>query len=142
MALSPVSSGSDWSAEILDGAKGEFNGELRIMLPGAPGVYRPVADEVDGGTEALVVIDWRPGRAQHIRLPLEINNGDGWNTERRYRFQCEILDGDPLIPQGSYVEFRGGKDPSLHDFTFQVTSAVNSSHAALRTILTATESAK
>jgi hypothetical protein len=141
MALSPVRSESDWSAEILEAAREFMNGELRVMKPGTPGTYDPATDEATGGTEPSVVIDWRPARAQHLRMPVETNDGNGWTSRRRYRFQCEILDGDPLIKKGLYVEYRGGKDPVLAEFAFQVVSAVNSSHAALRTIETITEAA-
>lgn len=139
MALSPPPLANDWSQVILETAREFMNGEMRVMRPGTPGTYDPVTDGTTGGTPPTVVIDWRPARAQHIRLPLETSDTNGWRTRRRYRFQCEILDGDPIITPGLYVEYRGGKDPSLASFVYQVTSAVNSSHAALRTVETITE---
>jgi hypothetical protein len=139
MALSAIPDDSDWSDEIFEAASEEFNGELRVMLPGTPGQFDPDTNTTTGGTDPTVVIDWRDARAQHIRLPLENNDGNGWSTKRRFRFQCELREGDPIVHKGMYVEFRGGKDHTLEEFAFQVNSAVNSSHAALRTIETSTE---
>lgn len=129
MPLTPVPPASDWSAVIAEAAKMMFNGELRAFIPG----------ELDSGADDVVLIDWRPARAQHLAMPLEMSDGSGWNTKRRFRFQTELRADDPIIPKGAIVRFRGGKDHTLTRFAFQVTSAVNSSHAALRTIETITE---
>lgn len=141
MALLPLSHADDWSEEILEAAKEFFNGEARVMRPGTPGVYDPITNATTGGSAASTVMDWRPARAQHVRLPLENHDSNGWQTERRYRFQWEIRTGDAQIGKGLYVEFRGGKDPTLALLSFQVNSAVNSSHAALRTVEASTEAA-
>lgn len=128
-----------WSEEILDAARWTFNGELTVIKPGAPGSFNPVTDTETGGTPDATIVGWRPARAQHIRLPIENNDGNGWTSRRRFRFQCEIRPGDPAIQQGMVVRFRGGNDPTLALFAYQVVSAVNSSHAALRTIECITE---
>src|SRR5690606_35515511 len=114
---------------------GEFNGELQVVKPGKPG--RLKFGEEGGrerGTDEAIIIDWRPARAQHVRLALEQAGSAEWATKRRYRFQCEMLPSDPIITKGMLVRFRGGNDATLASFTFQVISASNSSHAALRTI--------
>lgn len=134
MALSPISPAGDWPALILETAREFFNGSLDILLPGEPGKYDPVEDEITGGTPGVAVISGRPARAQHLRAPQDFNDGTGWDVKRVYRFQCEILDGDPSITKGMFARFSGGRDPELAKVEFQIVSATNSSHAALRTI--------
>lgn len=139
MPLLPLDEADDWSSEIFEDAQSMFDGELCIIKPGTPGTYVPALDAETGGTPDTVVVDWRPARAQHIRMPMETNDSNGWTTRRRFRFQCEIRDADPLITKGLVVRFRGGKDHTLALLAFQVVSALNSSHAALRTIEATTE---
>ncbi|MDL5351094.1 DUF6093 family protein [Microbacterium sp. zg-YB36] len=134
MPLSPIPTAAHWSDVIAEAARTMFNGEARVMLPGTPGTYDPITDTVTGGTPPTVAQDWRPARAQHVGMPLETSDGNGWSTKRRFRFQWDLLPDDPIITKGMYVEYRGGKDPSLARFDYQVLSAVNSSHAALRTV--------
>lgn len=142
MALSRVSPAGDWPAEILEAARETFNGHLTLYRPGEPGTYDSKTNTFAGGTPDEVLIADRPARAQHIRLPQEYNDGNGWGTKRRYRFQCEILEDDPAITKGLFVRFSGGRDPELEKVAFQVVSATNSSHAALRTIETVSELAR
>lgn len=134
MALSPITSAGDWPVLILEAAREFFNGTLTIYTPGEPGTYDPVADATTGGTPDVVVIGDRPARAQHLRSPQDFNDGTGWDVKRVYRFQCEILPGDPSITKGMVARFTGGRDPELAKVEFQVVSATNSSHAALRTV--------
>lgn len=129
----------DWAASIFQVAQEFMDGELCVIKPGTPGTYDPVTDGYTGGTPDQVIIDWRAARAQHIRMPLETNDGNGWTTRRRFRFQMELRENDPAITQGLVVRYRGGKDPVLATLSYQVISAVNSSHAPLRTIETMTE---
>lgn len=134
MALSPISSPDSWPDEILEAAREFFNGSLSIYVPGEPGTYDPVTDTTTGGTPDVAVISDRPARAQHLRSPQDFNDGNGWDVKRVYRFQCEILAGDPSITKGMVARFTGGRDPELAKVEFQVVSATNSSHAALRTV--------
>src|SRR5690606_35150459 len=109
VALSPIS--DDWSDEILQAVIGEFNGELQVVKPGKPG--RLKFGEEGGrerGTDEAIIIDWRPARAQHVRLALEQAGSAEWATKRRYRFQSEMLPSDPIITKGMLVRFRGGND--------------------------------
>lgn len=144
MALSrpPSRLAADWPDEILQDAKQEFNGELVIRQPGTRGARDPITGDYGPFTLGAVVLSARPARAQHIRLPLDSNDGTGSQARRRYRFQCEILPGDPSVTQGLVAYFTGGNDPELAKMTFQVRMATNSSHAALRTIETLTEAAR
>lgn len=135
----PLDDSDDWSAEIYEEVSQYFDGELRVVKPGKPGVFDPTTNSTTGGTADTTIMDWRPARAQHISSPLETVDGNGWATKRRFLFQCENRDGDARILKGMVVRFRGGKDASLATIAFQVTSAVNSSHAALRTIRATTE---
>ena len=139
--------GRDWSGEIRDAVieSGALNGVIRIYKAGStqPGAHDPYAGS-GGEPDVELILGPRDARAQHLRLPVESNDGLGWTTRRRYRFQYQILDGDDditgdLVGKGYSVRFTGGKDPSLQHFSFQVLSAVNSSHAALRTLECITE---
>lgn len=142
--LSPITGDASWPDEILEAAKEFFNGLLTITKPGKAGAYDPVTDTYtgEGYVAPVVLISNRPARAQHISSPREANSADGWDVERRYRFQCEILTGDPSITKGLVATFSGGRDPELAKMTFQVVSATNSSHAALRTVECVTELAR
>ncbi|WP_406245793.1 DUF6093 family protein [Microbacterium sp. M] len=142
MALSPISDDADWPLEILESAREEFNGTLIVSKAGEPGEFDPITGGTTGGTPPTVVLGPRAARAQNLAMPSEINGGDSWETKRRYRFQCEILPGDPSITKGLIVTFDGGRDPEIEKMTFQVLWATNSSHAALRTIYCATEGAR
>lgn len=137
MALKKMKS---WPEEILAVARTFFNCTIDVILPGEHGTYDTDTDEYNGGTPDTIILEGRAARAQHIRLPLEQAGAYEWATKRRYRFQLELLDGDPTIRKGMVVRVRaGGRDPVLEQFAFQVASASNSSHAALRTIETVTE---
>lgn len=142
MALARVRDEAEWPDEIRDAAIEEFTGELEIRLPGTPGEYNPQTGEIDGGTPGTVILSRRPARAQQIRLPEESSSGQGWETSRRYRFQCEILPGDQPVTKGLNVRFFGGRDPELPKMVFQVIWATNSSHAAIRTLECQTEGAR
>jgi hypothetical protein len=138
----PSRSDSDWPDEILEEAREEFDGELVIREPGTHGERDPITGAYAPFILGAVVLTARPARAQHIRLPLDSNDGNGSQARRRYRFQCEILPGDAAVTQGLVAYFTGGRDPELAKMTFQVRMATNSSHAALRTIETITEAAR
>lgn len=130
----------DWADEILEAAREFFNCTITVFIPGEPGKFDPKTDGYTGGTPNQIIVDDRPARAQHIRLPLEQAGAYEWSTKRRYRFQLELLASDPAIRKGMVVRVTdGGRDPILEQFAFEVASASNSSHAALRTIETLTE---
>lgn len=143
MPLQPIA--TSWEQEIHDGAVEEFDGEIEVRKPGTPGTpgsFDPVTGTKDPDTPGDVVLSRRAARAQQIRLPLESSDGNSWQTRRRYRFQCEILPGDPSVTKGLVVKFFGGRDPELPKMTFQVSWATNSSHAPVRTIETLTEGSR
>lgn len=131
---------SSWSEEILEAAREEFNAVVTIKEPDVLGTYDPVLNTRTGGSVGATLISSRAARVQHVGQPRERNDGNGWSTERRIRMQFEILPGDPVIPKGvvAVVE-NGGEDPQLEEFTYQVLNAINSSHAALRTVECMTE---
>ena len=139
MALSPISDADDWPAEIRESAREEFNGVITVSKAGEPGTFDPISGGTTGGTPPTILLGPRPARAQNLAMPSEINGGEGWETKRRYRFQCEIQPGDIAIAKGLIVTFDGGRDPEIEKMTFQVLWATNSSHAAVRTIYCATE---
>lgn len=133
-----------WEDEIRDEAVTEFNGEVEVRRPGTRGVRDKVTGAYSPFIPGEVVLSKRPARAQHLQMPKDTSDGTGSQSSRRYRFQCEILAGDPAITeesitQGLVATFTGGRDPELAKMTFQVRFATNSSHAALRTIETITE---
>lgn len=138
--MTPLPAPMSWEDEIAAAAIEQFNGAFVVEQPGDPGTYDPTEDEYTGGTDATVIQAERPGRIQHVRLPLESSDGDGYTVRRRVRIQCELRDGDEIITKGLVVRVTdGGRDASLEAFTYQVVSAINSSHAALRTLECITE---
>lgn len=129
------------SEEILDAAKEFMTGRIEVIDPSniITTPYDPITDE--GGTaEPEVLIEGRPARIQHINMPSEMSGASEWATKRRFRFQIEILDGDPTLRKGLVVRvLDGANDSSLEQFTYTILSAVNSTQAALRTIEAVTE---
>lgn len=142
MALSRVRSEAEWPDEIAEDAREEFDGEVEIREAGTPGEFDPVTGTRGPGVPGEVVLSRRPARAQHIRLPLESNDSNSWQTRRRYRIQCDILDGDLSVTKGLVARFYGGRDAEIPKMVLQVQWATNSSHAAVRTIECMTEGAR
>lgn len=139
MALPRTRPDSSWSDEIASAAREFFDGELTVSTPGTPGKYNPPSGTYAPGTPGETVISKRPARAQHLRAPSSLNDGNGWQTSHTYQFQCDILPGDASITKGLIVRFTGGRDPELAKMVFHVDWATNSSSAAVRTIVCSTE---
>lgn len=147
MALSrpPSKFAESWPDEIAAAAREEFNGLVTVSKPGTVTGYDPITNPNGTYVPGEIVIPPRPGRAQNLSSPREYNDGNGWQTELTYQFQCDILAGDPSITKGLIVTFSADpekgplRDPELAKMSFQVAFATNSSHAAVRTIMCATE---
>ena len=142
MVLPRVQLDTHWSSEIADAAREFFDGELEVIRPGVPGEYNPVDGTYKPDAPAAVILSRRPGRAQHLRSPSAVNDGNGWQTHHIYQFQCDLLPGDASITKGLLVRFYGGRDPEVPKMVFQVDWATNSSSAAVRTIVCTTEGAR
>lgn len=142
MALPRINHAAHWADEIAEAARDLFDGELEIKTPSTPGVYDPTSGTYTPETPGEVILSRRPARAQHLRSPSDTNDGNGWQTYRRYRFQCDILPDDLSVTKGLLVRFFGGRDPELLKMVFQVDWATNSSSAAIRTIECTTEGAR
>lgn len=144
MALRRPPKDEDWPEEILEAARSQCNSVISVYADdGVAGTYDPKTDTRTGGTPDSVLIQSRPARIQHLGAPSEVASSFAWENKRRYRFQIEMLEADPDIPKGAYVKVEdGGRNPKLVGPAYQITSAGNSSHAALRTILASTEAAR
>lgn len=139
MALPATPTEDSWPDEILAVARDLMNVVIDVVTTGTS-TYDADADSLVEVTPDIVVLAARSARAQQLGNPIEATAAGEWAGKRRYRFQIEILDGDPLIKKGMVVRVKsGGRDPSLLSFRFPVITATNSSHAALRTIETYTE---
>lgn len=136
MALPSRASLDDWSSEIAEDAVTEMRGEITIIAPQSDDNtdYDPEADS--GGTaDSTVLIDPRPARVLRLRAPSDATGAAQWGTKTAVRVQIEIRDTDPLIPAGSILKVLDGhKDKALEAYTYEVTRAVNSTQAPLRTI--------
>ncbi|MFT4258053.1 DUF6093 family protein [Microbacterium sp.] len=132
-------SADSWPDEIAAVARGQFNGTITIRRPGTPGGYDPITGDRFPDAPGEIVLGPRPARAQHLRAPRVVSDGNGSQTSITYQFQCDLLPGDASITKGLVVTFDGGRDPELAKMTFQVEFATNSSHAAVRTIDCSTE---
>lgn len=75
-----------------------------------------------------------PARVQHLRAPLDASSASAWATKRAIRVQIPLTDSAALIRKGWIVQFIGGNDPALENISATVQSAINSSHAAIRTV--------
>ncbi|ALJ19586.1 DUF6093 family protein [Microbacterium sp. No. 7] len=139
MPLLPISATDDWEQEIADEAAEEFDASISVFLPGKPGVIDPITDEPVGATPQTTLISARPGRAQHVRLPLVSAGSSEWGTQQRYIIQFTAQAGDPYIPKGAFAKVSGGRDPDLANFTFNVSFSSQSTHRAVRTLRTIAE---
>lgn len=78
------------------------------------------------------------GRWQHKRSPLDASSATSWSTKRAGHIQIPLTASTGLVKKGWVVQISAGteplRDPTLGLISFTVQSAVNSSHAALRTI--------
>ncbi len=132
-----------FSEEILDAAREFMTGRIEVIDPSnvIETPYDPITDT--GGTaEPEVLIANRPARIQQLNMPSESASSGEWATKRRVRFQVEILDGDPTLRKGLIVRvLDGAKDPTLEEFRYTISSAINSTQAALRTLECVTEGA-
>lgn len=83
------------------------------------------------------------GRWQHKRSPLDASSATSWSTKRAGHIQVPLSASTGLIKKGWIAQISAGdtplRDPSIGLISFTVQSAVNSSHAALRTIEVTTE---
>lgn len=142
MALPRINHNAHWADEIAEAAREMFDGELEISTPSTPGVYDPISGEYSPEIPGEIILSRRPARAQHLISPSDSNDGNGWQTYRRYRFQCDILPGDTSVTKGLLVRFYGGRDPEVPKMVFAVDWATNSSSAAIRSIEASTEGAR
>lgn len=137
----PPAANAEWSDEITDVAVGEMRGKIWVFDPDPAGKtpYNALTDA--GGKPGMVtVLSNRRARIQHGRNPVSGASSDSWDPKRNFRFQIDLLPGDPLILKGMIVRVTDGhKDPSLQQFAYTVESATNSSQAALRTIVAVSE---
>lgn len=84
------------------------------------------------------------GRWQQKRSPLDASSATSWSTKRAGHIQVPLTASTGLIPKGWITQISAGvddkgvviplRDPTLGLISFTVQSAVNSSHAPLRTI--------
>lgn len=85
-------------------------------------------------TSAKVLKITSKARVQHLRAPLDSSSPVTWGTQRAIRLQIPLNATSGAITKGWLVQISGANDPTLNLVTMTVQSAVNSSHAALRTI--------
>lgn len=125
---------TDWQDVILDTARQFMNGEVCF--------YRIVGGSDDlpeigqPGTPATVEVLWKgKARIQHLRAPRRDSTEYQASDSRSFRFQLDPLDEPPIVHAGTKARVtNGGRDSSLETYSYQVESAVNSSHMAVRTV--------
>lgn len=125
---------TDWSEQILATARQYMNGQVCF--------YRIVGGKDDlpeigqPGTPATVEVLWQgKARIQHLRAPRRDSTEYQASDSRSFRFQLDPLDEPPVLYAGTKARvLDGGRDASLETYSYQVESAVNSSHMAVRTV--------
>ena len=82
-------------------------------------------------------------RVQQIRQPQDASTTYEWSAQRNFRFQIDYdLVAGVNISKGNFIRvLSGGRDATLYHMPFEVLSAVNSDHRAVRTIETTTSGA-
>lgn len=125
----------DWEDEVAEVAVGEMNAVIDILDPSGTGTPYDPSTDTGGLSEPATIITGRPARIQTRREPHTMDAQVVWTTQRRVLIQIELRPDDPIVSKGFVVRVTdGGRDPSLTRYAFEVLNAVNSSHAAVRTI--------
>lgn len=94
--------------------------------------YDPITGE--GGVTAEIVWSGK-ARVQQLRSPQEFATEYEASSNRTFRFQLDPRDSLPDLYQGAKARvLDGGRDAGLEHLGFTVTSAINSSHMAVRTV--------
>lgn len=120
MSLPPRRTGS-WSDEIAAAVETQFDCLVEVLTSttGNPPVITILLGPV-------------PGRFQHLREPIDSSTATAWGTKRAAHVQIAMPAVN--IPKGAILKITGGRDPQVPKMRWVVQSAVNSSHAAVRTI--------
>lgn len=132
-----ISRPGTWEDRILARAKTQMNAEIcfyREMTPTIP--YNPITGE--GGSDGIAVF-WRGrARVQHVRAPREFATAYQAETSQQFIFQIDPTEpgnGVPFLPSGVKARvLAGGRDSDLESLAFVTSSAINSSHMAVRTV--------
>lgn len=79
-------------------------------------------------------------RVQQVRQTRDVSTTYEWSAERNFRFQIDygLVVGVNISKGDTIRVLSGGRDASLYQLAFQVLSAINSDHRAVRTIETTT----
>lgn len=123
---------ADWQDAIRDTAVQFMNAEVCFYDTDESVPYDPETGE--GGPTIQIL--WRgKARVQQLRTPREFASEYQVSSTRAFRYQLDPGDSLPDLYQG--VKSRvlaGGRDTGLESLVFVVTSAINSSHMAVRTV--------
>lgn len=146
MALpSPGSQASSWLDEVAAELLGDPDlptATIRVLdFPNAPdgSEYNPDTD-AGPASAPIVVLPDRPALVSRTNSVAESAGANEWSTRRRYAFDIDIREGDPLILKGMILRVvDGGRDSALEHFAFQVISAGATPLSPLRRIETVSE---
>lgn len=127
MSLPPKYDPSDWTAEIGRAAAELMNATAKW--------YKSTA-----GVATLQFTS--AARIQWLGVSLDASTTTEWGTRRRGHAQVPLTAHTALIGKGWIGQFSGGDDPALDNISVSVQSAINGSHAAVRTILFISELAE
>ena len=117
MSLPPRVDLDNWSAEIGRVAEEHMNATAKW--------YKGTTPTLQFTSKA---------RIQPLRTPQDASTATSWATKRAGIVQVPLTAHTGLISKGWIGQFSGGKDPALDNISVTVQSAINSSHAAVRTI--------
>lgn len=125
-----------WEDIILEEAKKHMNAEVCFYREVEAAPYDPITGS--GGDRGVAVF-WRGrARVQHLRAPREFAESYQAESTRFFRFQVDPSEPGnslPFLPFGVKARvLAGGRDSDLESLVFVTTSAINSSHMAVRTV--------
>lgn len=130
MALPPRSDPSDWSAEIADEAERHMKARVAVYESRSVGGARPT----------LTKLFESKARVQHLRAPTETAQSEEWSTKTAFTIQIPLRVYPGLIRKGLTLRvLDGDKDKALEQIAMTVQRAINSSDAAVRTIVATSE---
>jgi len=127
MGLPPLT--ADWEDEIASAAIPFMSAEI-VIFTGLP---------ISGAN----ILFQGKSRVQQVRQPRGVSTTYEWSAQRIFRFQIDYSEVATVnITKGNFIRvLSGGRDATLYHLPFEVLSAVNSDHRAVRTIEATTSGA-
>lgn len=126
-----------WEDEIKDAALPYMDAIVQIYDPNTTSATDYVPEDDTGGVATPTLLWEGAARIQQVKAPVNQSTEYQWAVGRNYRFQCNYDEGLSaiFIRKGLMIQvISAPRDSSLTKMHYQVVTATNSDHRAVRTI--------